>query len=132
MNIENLINIKKESIEDRIEKAIEDTKDDLNGLTTATTCFIYSTVLAEHLRKEHLANEIVSTKEFDYPYVHQFNIVLKNKDELFIIDLTYPQFQNDKFQELLQKGYMLVNKEQSKEYLDIVGNANIDKKKKIV
>ncbi|MBQ9019167.1 MAG: hypothetical protein IJ097_02495 [Bacilli bacterium] len=129
MNIEDLINIKKESIEDRIERAIQDTKDELNGLTTDTTCFIYSSVLADHLRKEHLANQIISTSEFDYPYIHQFNIVPKNNNELYLIDLTYQQFQVSEFKKLTEKGYILLNGDKLKNYLDIVGNVNINKRK---
>ncbi len=101
MKKEDIINIKKDSTEEKIEQAIQDTKDELSGLTTDTTCMIYSSYLQENLRKQHLANQIVSTTEFDYPYNHQFNVVPKNDKELYIIDLTYQQFQSDKFPELL-------------------------------
>ena len=129
MNIEDLINIKKDSVEERIKNAIENTKDELKGLTTDTTCMIYSAYLSRNLYKEHLANQIISTDEFDYPYTHQFNVVPKNEEELYLIDLTYPQFQVSEFPELLQKGYILIKGEQIREYLDIVGNVNIDKRK---
>ena len=129
MKVEDIINIKNESIENRIEKAIKETKDELQDLTTETTCFIYSSILGEHLRKEHLANEIVSTTEFGYSYEHQFNVVMKNENTFYLIDLTYSQFQSDKFSELLQKGYMLISREQGREYLDIVGNVNTNKRK---
>jgi CRISPR/Cas system-associated protein Csx1 len=129
MKVEDIINIKNESIEDRIEKAIKETKEELKDLTTETTCFIYSSALSRNLYKEHLANEIVSTKEFDYPYEHQFNIVMKNETTFYLLDLTYSQFQSDKFSELLQKGYMLISREQAREYLDEVGNQNQSKRK---
>lgn len=130
MKIEDIINIKKENVEEKIENAIETTKNELPGLTTDTTCIIYSTYLSRNLYREHLANQIVSTEYFNYPYLHQFNVIPKNENELYIIDLTYKQFQNDEFNELLQKGYMVVNKEQYRKYLDLVGNVNVNKRKR--
>ena len=114
-------NIKKDSLEERIEKAIEETREELEDLTEPT-CYIYSSVLAENLSKEHLFYEIVSTEDYDYSYKHQFTIIPKNDEELYLIDLMYDHFQSDKFYELLQKGYMLIRGEQCREYLDIVGN----------
>ena len=126
MTIENIINIKNESIEDRIEKAIKDTKDELDGLTVDTTCMIYSSYITRNLYKEHLINKLVSTTELNYSYNHQFNIVPKNKNELYLIDLTFKQFQSDNFKELLQKGYILIDIDMYMEYLDVVGNVKED------
>ena len=124
MKIEDIVNIKKEFLEEKIEEAICETKEELEGLTTETTCFIYSSVVGENLRRKHIANKIESTTEYDYPYIHQFNTVFKNDEEFYLIDLTYPQFHCNKFEELLEKGYMLVDEEKFNEYLDVVGNVN--------
>ena len=108
MRIEDLTNIKKLDIEKEIIEAIQDTKDELPNLTTDTTCMIYSDYLSRNLTKRHVINRIVSTSDYDLPYYHQFNIVPDN-DKLYLIDLTFKQFQVSKLNELLQKGYMLVN-----------------------
>lgn len=126
MKIEDIINIKKDNIEEKIEDAIEDTKEELNDLTTERTCLIYSDYLSRNLYDKHVANKIVSTTKYNYPYNHQFNIVPKNEDEFYLIDLTYSQFQSDKFDELEEKGYMLLKNNQYEDYLEIVGNANKD------
>ena len=70
----------------------------------------------------------MSTSDYDLPYYHQFNIVPDN-DKLYLIDLTFKQFQVSKLNELLQKGYMLVNTDTYEEYLGIVGNVNKEKEK---
>lgn len=128
MRIEDLTNIKKLDIEKEIIEAIQDTKDELPNLTTDTTCMIYSDYLSRNLTKRHVINRIVSTSDYDLPYYHQFNIVPAN-DKLYLIDLTFKQFQVSKLNELLQKGYMLVNTDTYGEYLDIVGNVNKEKEK---
>ena len=128
MRIEDLTNIKKLDIEKEIIEAIQDTKDELPNLTTDTTCMIYSDYLSRNLTKRHVINRIVSTSDYDLPYYHQFNIVSDN-DKLYLIDLTFKQFQVSKLNELLQKGYMLVNTDTYGEYLDIVGNVNKEKEK---
>jgi len=128
MRIEDLTNIKKLDIEKEIIEAIQDTKDELPNLTTDTTCMIYSDYLSRNLTKRHVINRIVSTSDYDLPYYHQFNIVPDN-DKLYLIDLTFKQFQVSKLNELLQKGYMLVNTDTYGEYLDIVGNVNKEKEK---
>lgn len=130
MRIEDLTNIKNLDLEKEIVEAIEETKEELPNLTTDTTCMIYSDYLSRNLTKRHINNRIVSTDEYeDYSYYHKFNIVVKDKNLFYLIDLTYKQFQNDKFSELLQKGYMLVDIDTYQEYLDIVGNVNKEKEK---
>ena len=128
--IDNLINISGDSLESKIEEAISKTKEELKDLTTETTCFVYSSALGENLRKRHIANRIESTTEYDYPYIHQFNTVRKNDNEIYLIDLTYSQFQSTKFEELLQKGYMLIKENELDEYLQVVGNVNQGKRKR--
>ena len=131
MKIENIINIKGVSLEEKIKRTIDETKDELSGLTTETTCMIYSSYLSENLRREHIAHEIVSTKEYEYPYEHIFIVVPKDEKSSYIVDLTYEQFQSNKFPELLQKGYILIKEgEQLRNYLDVVGNVNINERKK--
>ena len=57
----------------------------------------------------------------------EYKVNIKNMTEF--TDLTFKQFQVSKLNELLQKGYMLVNTDTYGEYLDIVGNVNKEKEK---
>lgn len=132
MKVEELIHINKNNIEDSIKRAIDKTKDELYGLTTQSTCMIYSSYLSRNLYNEHIPNKLETTTKYKYPYHHQFNIVQKNKDEFYLIDLTYTQFQSTKFYELLQKGYILINSEEYLEYLEVVGNVKEEKEKQII
>ena len=129
MKIEDLINIKKLDIETEIKEAIEDTKDELSNLTTETTCMIYSDYLSRNLTKRHVINRVVSTSDYNLPYYHQFNIVPGKDNKLYLIDLTFPQFQVSTLDELTKKGYMLVDTDTYGKYLDIVGNVNKEKEK---
>lgn len=129
MNIESIRHIKQINTEKKIEKAIQDTKDQLKDLIVEPTSIIYSSYLSENLYNEHIVHEIVSTSEYEYPYEYQFVAIPKNENELYIIDLAYKQIQSDKYSELLEKGYMLIKGQQCREYLDDIGNVNIDKRK---
>jgi hypothetical protein len=129
MRLEDLINIKKVNVEKEIQDAIEDTKDELNNLTTDTTCMIYSDYLSRNLTKRHVVNRVVSTKDYNYPYKHTFTMVPETEDKEYLIDLTYPQFQDDMFEDLLQKGYMKVSRDLFTEYLEVVGNKEIEGRK---
>ena len=124
------LSIMNDPIEDGIIKAIEKTKEELKDLTIEPTCFVYSSSISENLYKEHISNRIDSTTEYDYPNIHQFNIVRKNDDEIYLIDLAYQHFQATKFYELLQKGYMLIREDQLNDYLEVVGNVNQNKRKR--
>ena len=128
MKLEDLINIKKINIEEQIQQAIQETKKELFNLTTDTTCMIYSDYLSRNLTKRHVVNRVVSTKDYDLPYEHKFNISPKNENEMYLMDLTYPQFQSTEFEDLNDKGYTIVDNEEYDDYLEIVGNVNISKK----
>lgn len=131
MKIEDIINIKKDSTEEKIEQAIQDTKDELRDLDNEPNDALYTSSVATNLEKQHIHYEIVSTKDpdFDYPHEHEFIAVPKNEDELYIIDLKYKHFQSDKFKELALKGYQLIKGEECREYLDVVGNVKIKERK---
>lgn len=128
MKLEDLINIKKINIEEQIQQAIQETKEELFNLTTDTTCMIYSDYLSRNLTKRHVVNRVVSTKDYDLPYEHKFNISPKNENEMYLMDLTYPQFQSTEFEDLNDKGYTIVDNGEYDDYLEIVGNVNISKK----
>lgn len=129
MRLEDLINIKKLNIEEQIQEAIQDTRDELDGLTKETTCMIYSDYLSRNLTKRHVVNRVVSTKDYKYPYEHRFNIAPKDEDNMYLMDLTYSQFEDSEFPELLEEGYMIVDQDDYKAYLEVVGNVNIEKRK---
>ena len=128
MKLEDLINIKKINIEEQIQQAIQETREELFNLTTDTTCMIYSDYLSRNLTKRHVVNRVVSTKDYDLPYEHKFNISPKNENEMYLMDLTYSQFQSTEFEDLNDKGYTIVDNEEYDDYLEIVGNVNISKK----
>lgn len=128
MKLEDLINIKKLDIVQEIEDAIQETRDELLNLTTDTTCMIYSDYLSRNLTKRHVVNKVISTKDYNLPYEHKFNITPKNEKEMYLIDLTYPQFQSEEFEDLNDNGYTIVNNEEYNDYLKIVGNVNLCKK----
>ena len=53
-----------------------------------------------------MVSKIINTKDLGAEYEHLFNLVPINTMEYYLIDLTYPNFQNDKyFKELYDKGY---------------------------
>lgn len=101
-----LVNLSNIPLEKRIQLSISETKKELSDLTTERTCKLYSRYLFSNLTKNHIVSKIVSTNDLGAEYDHFFNLVPINTLEYYLIDLTYPQFQNDKvFKELYEKGY---------------------------
>ena len=115
--------------EDKIKIAIQDTKDELRDLENEPNNATYISVLATNLEKQRTHYEVVSTSNYDYPNEHEFIAVPKSDDELYILDLSFKPFQSDKFKELTDEGYILINREQCREYLDVVGNVKINERK---
>lgn len=120
-----ILNIDGKSIPDKIEDAIENVRKQLPNLTTERTCIIYSEYMKKELDKLHTINRIIRTKELDYPYNHHFNIVI-DKNSYYIVDLTYKQFQNPEFLDLIFKGYQEMSENDVKKYLEIVGKEKKD------
>ena len=101
-----LVNLSNIPLEKRIQLSIYETKKELQELTTERTCKLYSRYLFSNLTKNHIVSKIISTKDLGAEYDHFFNLVPINTLEYYLIDLTYPQFQNNKvFKELYEKGY---------------------------
>ena len=120
MKLEELLNIDNIDIEDKIVDAIDETRVELRDLTTDQTCKYYSSSIKNNLTKRHLINRIVNTNDYDLPYEHQFNVALGN-DKYYLIDLTYSQFKNGEFIDLLFLGYMELDNDMFNHYLEIVG-----------
>ena len=100
------INISNLPLEKRIKLSIEETKRLLKDVDINRACATYSRHLFSYLSQNHVVSKIVDTKELGAEYEHYFVIVQINTYEYYLIDLTYPQFKNDKlFKELYEKGY---------------------------
>lgn len=100
------INISGIPIEKRIELSIAETKKSLEGLDVNRTCIIYSNHVFSYLSKNHVVSKIINTKDLGAEYEHCFNLIPINSLEYYLVDLTYPQFQNDAiFKDLYEKGY---------------------------
>ena len=115
------------SQEERIEKAILNTKKELNGLTEDTMCMVYSSYLYENLKKEHVISHIIDTNDLNIEYKHRFILIPKDTNQYYLADLTYSQFKEDKYlKKLLEKGYELMDNEKWKIYLKIISNNEIN------
>ena len=122
-----LLNIKNVDIEKEIIASIKETKEELNGLTTNRTCKIYSSKINEILKKKSIVNRLVDTKTKDMDYSHQFVIVPKNDILFYVIDLTANQFNyNSLYDDMYNKGYMIMNDEEYNQYLDYIEFNNLE------
>ena len=107
MDYSNILNVNKE---EAIQEVVNKTKSELEGLTTERTCKVYSDYISRNLHSKNILHR---------------NIVL-NEEDYYLIDLTYSQFNNFDFVDLLLDGYMIISKNELKEYMNIVGRNNID------
>ena len=126
MNINEMLNIDGKKVEDKIEDAIDETRRELDGLMTDLTCKIYSQYMKKNLNKQHAIHKVVNTLEFGFPYEHHFNVVMENDKNFYVVDLTYNQFQNPEFLDLIFKGYEKLSDEEFAQYLRIVGKDKKD------
>ena len=101
-----ILNISNIPLEKRLELSIAETKKVLKGVDIKGACASYSRHLFSYLNQNHVVSKIVNTKDLGADYEHFFVIVPINTLEYYLVDLTYPQFENDKlFKELYEKGY---------------------------
>ncbi len=128
MNISDLLNLDGSNVEDKIVDTIDDVRVELKDLTTDMTCKIYSDYIKKSLTKKHVISRVVNTSDLDLPYEHQFNVVLDGIDNYYLIDLTYSQFKNSEFIDLLFQGFMKIKNKDFSRYLEIVGNGKSDVK----
>ena len=122
MDYSNILNVNKEEV---IKEVINKTKSELDGLTKERTCKVYSDYISHNLHLKNILHRNIDTKDFDYNYSHKFCIV-PNEEDYYLIDLTYSQFNNFEFVDLLIDGYTDITKDELKRYMDIVGKSKKD------
>ena len=122
MDYSNILNVNKE---EAIQEVVNKTKSELEGLTTERTCKVYSDYISRNLHSKNILHRNIDTKDYGYDYSHKFCIV-PNEEDYYLIDLTYSQFNNYEFVDLLIDGYTDITKDELKRYMDIVGNSKKD------
>ena len=125
MNIYDLLNIGNVDIVESIKDVVEETREQLQGLDTDLTCKLYSSAVFDNLNKRHILNRMIETYDLECSYNHRFNMVLAGED-YYIIDLTYEQFRCDELPELKKNGFMRMDDNSFKHYLEIVGYSSVD------
>ena len=115
-----MLNINNLDIEEEIKLTISDVKKELSELTTDQTCKIYSSMIYEKLKEKGILSKLIDTENFGNDFSHMFVIALDNNDK-YLIDLTYEQFkEKEKLNDLLTNGYIKIDDETFKDYLEIV------------
>lgn len=129
MDLDELMrNIRKIDVANEIEKAIEKVKEEYKGLITVQTCKIYSSLLYEVLNSKHVPVRLVSTGDLGLTYDHMFLLANDSNIRYYLIDLTYGQFNNNEFNDLLRKGYQEISDKDINKYLEIVSEDKTDMK----
>ena len=105
-----------------IEEVIKEVKNEYQKLTTKRTCVIYSSLVYILLNQRHISTRIINTRDLGFNFEHQFCLVPYQNKEYYLIDLTYEQFNNTSFNELLQNGYIIINDLDFNNYLNIITN----------
>ena len=108
MNINDLLNLNGGNVLEKVVDSIDEVRDEIGDLTTDLTCKIYSDYLKRSLTNKHIINRVINTNDLGLSYEHLFNIVVDGIDNYYLIDLTYKQFKNSEFVDLLFQGYMKV------------------------
>jgi len=87
-------------------------------------CKVYSSLLLDELRKNHIPTRLINTLDLDLDYEHYFLMVPDNDNGYYLADLTFSQFQkeSEEFKKLREKGYQLIEDKELNDYLSIVGN----------
>ena len=121
MDIYNLArNVRGINIENEIKSAIKSVKEEYSNLITEQTCMIYSGLLCEILKDKHVSVRVINTGDLDFGYEHMFLIANSGNLNYYLIDLTYSQFKDDSFKELLENGYQEIDNSNINDYLNIV------------
>ena len=94
---------------------------------------IYSSLLFDTLRENHIPVRLINTNDLGYKYTHYFVIVPSNKEGYMLSDLTFSQFLSlgnfsDEFSDLLIAGYQKMDNLDLDKYLKTVTRENLDKK----
>ena len=118
-------NILNKDYESTLKEVIKLAQVELKNLTKVQTCKIYSFWLSDSLNKKHILNKVINTVDLGFLYEHLFVLVPKDlmKKEYFVVDLTFLQFNNkeDKYKDLLENGYQVMNDLVFNEYLKNFG-----------
>ena len=123
MNLYNKItNIREIDKTKVIKDLIKEVKQEYQKLTTKRTCVIYSSLVYILLNQRHITTRIINTKDLGFNFEHQFCLVPYPNKKYYLIDLTYNQFNNTSFNELLQNGYIIINDLDFNKYLNIITN----------
>ena len=124
MNLyDKITNIRKLDKNKIIKEVIKEVKCEYQKLTTKRTCVIYSGLIYILLNQRHISTRIINTKDLGFNFEHQFCLVPYQNKEYYLIDLTYDQFNNTNFNNLLQDGYIIINDLDFNKYLSIVTNS---------
>lgn len=117
------VNISNVPLENRIKLSIEETRKLLKRIDINRACATYSRHVFSYLSQNHVVSKIVNTKDLGAEYEHYFVIAPINTYEYYLIDLTYPQFNNKElFKNLYEKGYERITDLNFYLYYQIVTN----------
>ena len=125
MNFNDMINIYKKDNKEELKHAIIEVKKQLNGLSIDQTCKIYSSFLYDELLKRHVLCRLVNTASLGLNYEHWFVLVPDNNQNYLLSDLTFEQFHNQSFPELIEKGYQFMDNVSFNGYLRVFDDSNI-------
>lgn len=112
-------NIRGVNAEEEIKNAIYTVKNELFGLTENQTCVIYSSHVFDELKQRHLNVRLINTLDLGLNFEHYF-VLVSSEGKYFIVDLTYSQFSNSNFNEILVNGYMMVDNNKLNKYLSLI------------
>lgn len=106
LDLYQLLNISRESVESKIQRAISETKEQLSFLPIERTCVIYSNYLYNNLRNKHVVLRLINTEDLGIDYKHHFLLVSDKRSSYYLADLTYGQFGDDEYlSKLVRDGY---------------------------
>ena len=102
-----------------LQKAITQVRNQFSNLTEDSTCMIYSSLLFDTLRENHIPARLINTNDLGYQYEHYFILVPSNKEGYMLSDLTFSQFgdYDANFSDLLIAGYQKMSDDELKKYL---------------
>lgn len=125
-----MLNITNRNISQEIENVIKETKEENKNLTTERTCHIYSSIIYEKLKEKNIITKILNTKDFQIDYEHYFVLVTETKEKIYIIDLTYDQFNPERLETLKEEGYIKANTKIILQYLNEINKQTTKKEKR--
>lgn len=117
-------NIRGINVEEEIKKAILKVRNELTCLTENQTCLIYSSYLFEDLKYRGINVRLINTMDLGLNFEHYF-VLVKSADNYFLGDLTYSQFLDSNFNNLLIDGYMKLDNNILNEYLSLIDRKEI-------